>query len=58
MSQFGAVTEVAAVRNCDNSISLSKKIYEKEWKIRELTSQLTENPLNDSLREQIADLKV
>jgi hypothetical protein len=30
MSQFGKVTEVAAVKNYDESIFLSKKIYNLE----------------------------
>lgn len=36
MSQFGRVVEVAAVKDYDESISLSKDIYDLEVKVKEL----------------------
>ena len=51
MSQFGEVTEVAQVKNYDETISLSKNIYDLEIEIKEL--QLTAE--NEGRDQKITD---
>lgn len=47
MGQFGKVVEVAAVRNYDETISLSKDIFEKELEVKHLELEYSSEPSED-----------
>ena len=56
MEQFGKVVEVAAVRNFDESINLSKKIYDLQVQIKENELKL-EEMADPNLEKQITQAK-
>jgi hypothetical protein len=44
MSQFGRIVEVAAVKDYDETISLSKAIFDLEVKVKELELKQESEP--------------